>query len=188
MKPTPDLFTTPTAADHVLKLADLLDGKANLETQKALVARQEGTAHEDHEKRAKSARFYAAACRTLVEENKGLTKRMETRTKRGQFVAPSLPEIRSYAGEIKLPDVEATRFFNFFSSKGWKVGNAGMVDWKAALRNWRMSWAEKNSQPSQSIEQEPTGWSDFLKERSVSYMPYRSAPAFLQDDFRKKTK
>jgi hypothetical protein len=152
---TPDLFTVQTTADHVLKLADILDDKANVESANAILCKREGTDPSAHEKRAKNARFYAAACRTLVEENKGMARRLDVRTKRGQFLAPTMQEIRSYAVEIKLPETEATRFYNHFSSNGWKVGGrSAMLDWKAALRNWRMNWAEKNPQIGPLVKHE----------------------------------
>lgn len=31
---------------------------------------------------------------------------------------------------------EAVSFFDYYSSKGWKVGRSPMKDWKAAARNW----------------------------------------------------
>jgi hypothetical protein len=31
---------------------------------------------------------------------------------------------------------QAERFWNYYESKGWKVGGSPMKDWKAAARNW----------------------------------------------------
>lgn len=185
--PPADLFTVPTTADHVLKLADLLDDKANVESAKALLATREGTDPCAYEKRAKNARFYAAACRTLVEENKGLARRMDVRTKRGQFVKPTMQEIRSYAQEIKLPEMEAVKFFNHYEANGWKPGGkCGMLSWHASLRNWRIRWAEKNpqSQPK-PIAGDPPGWTAHLREREVSYIPFNSAPLCIREQFQK---
>jgi len=56
-----------------------------------------------------------------------------------QFQPPTLSEVQAYAAESipKLGDVECERFFDHFTSNGWKVGGkAPMKDWKAALRNW----------------------------------------------------
>ena len=33
-------------------------------------------------------------------------------------------------------DRYANRFYNFYESKGWKVGKEKMKDWKAAIRGW----------------------------------------------------
>ena len=32
--------------------------------------------------------------------------------------------------------VDANRFVDFYSAKGWMVGKSKMKDWKAAVRNW----------------------------------------------------
>jgi len=54
---------------------------------------------------------------------------------RGRFTPPTAEEVAAYAQEKGLAlDVE--RFVDFYASKGWKVGNASMKDWKAAVRNW----------------------------------------------------
>ena len=52
-----------------------------------------------------------------------------------RFVKPKLEELREFCNEEKkLIDVD--RFFNYYESKGWKVGMTPMKDWKAAVRNW----------------------------------------------------
>lgn len=54
-----------------------------------------------------------------------------------RFKKPSVEEVRNYMAEQgnQVPD-EADRFFNYHESKGWKVSNAPMKDWKAAARYW----------------------------------------------------
>lgn len=67
---------------------------------------------------------------------------------------PTLSEVQIEAKEIGLPEREATRFFNHFSSNGWKVGGkAPMRDWKRALANWKMRWEEP---PQRSPNRTPT--------------------------------
>lgn len=49
------------------------------------------------------------------------------------MVTPSLEEVQ-YFFENKM---EAEKFFNYYTSNGWKVGGrTPMKDWKAAARNW----------------------------------------------------
>jgi hypothetical protein len=55
-----------------------------------------------------------------------------------RFHPPSVDEVRAYAIE-KGYNVDAERFVDFYTSKGWKVGSAPMKDWKAAVRNWARS-------------------------------------------------
>ena len=46
---------------------------------------------------------------------------------------------------------EAEKFFNHFSSNGWKVsGRAPMKDYKAAASNWLLR-AQEHSRPAQSV-------------------------------------
>ena len=47
------------------------------------------------------------------------------------FKAPTLEELKS-----EFPNLDAQRFHDFYSSKGWMVGKNKMKDWKAAARNW----------------------------------------------------
>ena len=49
------------------------------------------------------------------------------------MAAPSLEEVKDFF-ENKM---EAEKFFNYYTSNGWKVGGrTPMKDWKAAARNW----------------------------------------------------
>lgn len=52
-----------------------------------------------------------------------------------RFVKPTLEEIETYCKE-RNNNVDAQRFFDFYESKGWKVGNQPMKDWRACVRTW----------------------------------------------------
>lgn len=54
--------------------------------------------------------------------------------KEGREKPRSLEEVQGYAKEI--PGLDASAFWDFYSSKGWKVGTQPMKDWRAAARNW----------------------------------------------------
>lgn len=58
------------------------------------------------------------------------------------FKKPTVEEIKAFCDERKNK-VDAEAFFNFYESKGWKVGKAPMKDWKACVLTW-----EKNSKKS----------------------------------------
>ena len=47
------------------------------------------------------------------------------------FKAPTLEELKT-----EFPNLDAQRFHDFYSSKGWMVGKNKMKDWRAAARNW----------------------------------------------------
>ena len=52
-----------------------------------------------------------------------------------RFVPPTVEEVAAYCKE-RNNDIDAEHFVDFYSSKGWKVGNSKMTDWKAAVRTW----------------------------------------------------
>ena len=52
-----------------------------------------------------------------------------------RFKKPSVEEIDSYCKD-RNNSVDAEQFFDFYESKGWKVGGTPMKDWKAAVRTW----------------------------------------------------
>lgn len=52
-----------------------------------------------------------------------------------RFSKPSIEEIESYCKE-RNNKVNAQRFYDFYESKGWKVGSQPMKDWKACIRTW----------------------------------------------------
>lgn len=58
-----------------------------------------------------------------------------TEIKRKTFKKPSIEEVREYCRE-RNNKVDAEAFIAFYESKGWKVGNASMKDWKAAVITW----------------------------------------------------
>ena len=52
-------------------------------------------------------------------------------------VNPTMENVMSYFQENNFPELEAQKFFNYFSSNGWLVGGkAPMVNWQAAAQNW----------------------------------------------------
>lgn len=62
---------------------------------------------------------------------------------RKRFTPPTVDEVAAYCRE-RGNVVDAQRFVDFYASKGWKVGNAGMRDWHAAVRNWERQDSTKN--------------------------------------------
>lgn len=52
-----------------------------------------------------------------------------------RFTPPSPSEIKAYCQE-RNNGVDPDAFYDFYESKGWKVGNQKMKDWKAAVRTW----------------------------------------------------
>ncbi len=55
-------------------------------------------------------------------------------------------EVVQYFAELGMPESEAHRFKDYYTSNGWKVGRVQMKDWRAAARNWRKGYMEKAGQ------------------------------------------
>jgi uncharacterized protein YdaU (DUF1376 family) len=64
---------------------------------------------------------------------------------RVRFEKPSLEAVKLQAAKIGLPDSEAERFFNYYTSNGWKVGRVAMVSWVHALTNWKKGATQATS-------------------------------------------
>ena len=118
-------------------------------------------------------------------------------SKRKRFTPPSLPELEAKCKEIGLPQSEASKFFNYHSSKGWKVGRTPMVCWKSALNTWKINHSEFQTNGSRNgshkIEnRDPSGWLEWVKTQpvyvknlqdSTTGMSYRFAPEFMKLEF-----
>jgi hypothetical protein len=51
------------------------------------------------------------------------------------FKSPTLEEVIAYCEE-RQNNVDAAKWFDFYTSKGWVVGKSKMKDWRAAIRTW----------------------------------------------------
>jgi hypothetical protein len=70
---------------------------------------------------------------SIVKESIENSEQVASSSKR--FVKPTIEEIKSYCEERKN-GIDAEQFYNFYESKGWKVGNQSMKDWKSAIITW----------------------------------------------------
>ena len=52
-----------------------------------------------------------------------------------RFIKPTVEEIAEYCKE-RQNKINPQSFFDWNESKGWRVGNSPMKDWKAAIRTW----------------------------------------------------
>jgi hypothetical protein len=66
---------------------------------------------------------------------------------------PKIEKIKAYFLEKNFPELEAIKFFNYFSSNGWLVGGrTPMVNWQAAAQNWILNAPKfiSNEQPNRA--------------------------------------
>ena len=72
------------------------------------------------------------------EQDKEQEHKESVAVKRG-FTAPTPDDVRQFCKENGITGVDPDRFCDFYTAKGWKVGNSPMKDWHAAVRNWARS-------------------------------------------------
>ena len=59
----------------------------------------------------------------------------EIKEKNTRFLPPTVEEVDDYC-KYRGNGVDAQKFVDFYASKGWKVGNSPMKDWRACVRTW----------------------------------------------------
>lgn len=64
-----------------------------------------------------------------------------------RFAPPSVDEVQQYITAQGYA-VNAANFVDFYASKGWRVGNNPMKDWKAAVRTWQRREQEHPTAPT----------------------------------------
>lgn len=80
-------------------------------------------------------------------------KNKVSKAKSTRFVPPTIEEVREYCKE-RDNNVDAERFVDFYSAKGWMVGKNKMKDWKACVRTWEKR--DKEDKPSEKPLDERT--------------------------------
>lgn len=69
------------------------------------------------------------------EKDKVKEKEKDKKIENRAFAPPTVENVIGYCNE-KGYKVDAERFVDFYSSKGWMIGKNKMKDWRAAVRNW----------------------------------------------------
>ena len=76
-----------------------------------------------------------------------------------QFKFPTIEEVKAYCLK-RNNNVDANKWHDFYSSKGWMVGRNKMKDWEAAVRTWE----HKDKQANQPVQKNVTEqWSAMRK-------------------------
>lgn len=69
------------------------------------------------------------------------------------FKKPTLEEIKLHYSKSGLPMSEAEKFFNYYTSNGWRVGKNPMKNWHGAAANWKKNFDEKRFEATQPPQQ-----------------------------------
>lgn len=71
-----------------------------------------------------------------------------------KFIPPTVEEVKAYCQERKN-HVDAERFIDFYSAKGWMMGKNKVKDWKACVRTWEKR--DENGRTTNSTGTNGTG-------------------------------
>ncbi len=52
------------------------------------------------------------------------------------FTKPTIKEAKDFANTIGFKSFDATKWWHFYESKGWRVGKVKMSSWKSAVWTW----------------------------------------------------
>ena len=141
--------------------SDSVQRRLNEREEKSKKARE--SANSRWNKKKENANALIEDCeRNAIKENKGNenkgnnfllkkeTKEESTISKTVKFNPPTVEEVQSYCNERKN-GIQAYKFVNFYQSKGWKVGNQPMKDWRAAVHTWE---SKDTAKPLSNISNE----------------------------------
>ena len=124
----------------------------------ANVGSEGASAQRMRDARAKAKELPANNVRTLCEHRYGekeieKEKEIDTREEkkgRTKFSPPTAEEVEAYCKE-RGNSVDPQRFVDFYASKGWRVGNQTMRDWRAAVRTWEQRETSKKGKFSKCM-------------------------------------
>lgn len=114
----------------------------NLEEEN-VIARNEAISEKNEKEKSSTKKemleILADDNRQIVQTFAGADEK-QTEKSRQKENNPSIGEVKSYFLQQNFPELEANKFFNYFSSVGWLVGGKiPMVDWQAAAQNWMLN-------------------------------------------------
>ena len=82
----------------------------------------------------------------IISKNNQQHKTTTPLLKKKKFKKPTLNELKTYFLEIGAKKEETEIMFDYYESKGWKVGRAPMKCWKSAARNWKRRSQKEESE------------------------------------------
>ena len=107
-------------------------------------------------------------------KNNSINNNNNKESKSKRFTPPTLDEVQSYCEE-RNNNINAQRFIDFYSCKGWMVGKNKMTDWKAAIRTWEQRDKAQN-QPPQEEKPFKNGYEGFKWKAPKDYKPRPDDP------------
>lgn len=121
--------------------------ESNHRYSKIIVAKWSDYQVEDGEQTDKDG---AKSGQTQGKDRATLKEIKEINNKKNIYIRPSLDEVKAYCLE-RGNSVDPQRWFDYYTSNGWKVGKNPMKDWKACVRTW-----ERNTNARKTEDVLPT--------------------------------
>lgn len=81
-------------------------------------------------------------------------------------IPPKLEDVKKYCTQ-RCNGVDASRWYDFYSSKGWMVGKNKMKNWQAAIRTWEKPVQNKNKPPENEALNKIKQWEKEKNEREA---------------------
>jgi hypothetical protein len=107
----------------------------------------------EHEKKIENKELINEVKETILEDDFENSKEKKLREKKKGFIEPNLDEVKYFFQQNNFPELEAQKFFNYFSSIGWLVGGkTPMTDWQAAAQNWMLNAENFNTKPIRNTD------------------------------------
>lgn len=91
---------------------------------------------------------------------------------RAVFKKPTVDEVKAYCQE-RGNNIDPNAFVDFYSAKGWRVGNQPMKDWKACVRTWERR--DQKEPPKKKV-----GFSNYESQRQYSDDQFRAIERMMR--------
>jgi len=72
----------------------------------------------------------------MENENENENEVVIIKQKKEQNIIPPTPEMVTEYCICRHNQIDPQQFFDFYETKGWKVGKEKMKDWQACIRTW----------------------------------------------------
>lgn len=139
-----DLFTTDeTGAVKCERIERNMQARQEVSTRRSQAAQKRWDANAMQMQCKSNAN--AMLIQDITVHNKTEEKKESVRTDVRRARPLDQSDAVAYFAELGMPADEAQRFTDYYTANGWKVGRNPMKDWKAAARNWRKGWQDKQS-------------------------------------------
>lgn len=99
-------------------------------------SKSKASASEEVQVNADAMQCNANDAKYIYKYNSKETHSKECVKKAASQQPPSIEDVRSFARDEGLSGFNADAFWNFYESKGWKIGGDDMADWRSAARCW----------------------------------------------------